>query len=51
MKKLSKVLSNFLGQFFHENRLFIEAFEIIIKIDGSLIMIFFQKLKLTTPKI
>lgn len=40
----SKELSVFFGQFFHENHQFVETFEIIIKINGSLILIIFQKI-------
>jgi len=43
VKKNSKVPSIFLGQFFHENHLFFEVFEIVIRNNGSLILIFSQK--------
>ncbi len=43
VKKISKVPSVFLGQFFHENHLFFEVFEIVIRSNGSLILIFSQK--------
>jgi hypothetical protein len=43
IKELSKVPSVFVGEFFHENRLFVEAFEIVIKINGYLILLFFFK--------
>jgi hypothetical protein len=43
VKELSKVPLGFFGQIFHENCLFVEAFEIVIKINASLILIFFQK--------
>jgi hypothetical protein len=40
IKELSKVLSKKFGQFFHENCLFFEAFEIVIKTNAYLILIF-----------
>jgi len=44
MKELSKLPSNLLGQFFNENHLFFEAFEIATRTNGSSILIFFQKI-------
>jgi hypothetical protein len=51
VKELSTVSSIFLGQFFHENHLFVEAFEIVIKINGYFIFPFFKKPKLMIPRI
>jgi hypothetical protein len=45
VKEFSKVPSIFLGQFFHENHLFFEVFEIVIRSNGSLILIFPKKVE------
>jgi hypothetical protein len=34
---------SFLGQFFHENHLFFDAFEIVTRTNGFFILIFFPK--------
>jgi hypothetical protein len=44
VKELSKVPSVFFGQFFHENHLFFEAFEIVTRTYGYSILIFSQKI-------
>jgi hypothetical protein len=36
----------FFCQFFHENHLFFKAFEIVIRINGYLILTFFQKMRI-----
>jgi hypothetical protein len=38
--------TSFLGQFFHENHLFFDAFEIVIKTNGFSILIFFQNIEI-----
>jgi hypothetical protein len=41
---------SFFGQFFHDNCLFFEAFEIVTRTNVFLILIFFKKLKPTIPR-